>query len=387
MPHLFFTPIIIIKFAQNFKGNKMGLHCGIIGIANCGKTTVFNCMSKTKAETSNFAFSSNKSNIGVISVPDARLKEMEKFQPTEKLVPATVDIVDIPGLTKGSNHGEGVGNQFLADIRNADALIHVLRCFDDDNLPHIDGSVDPVRDMETIDLELQIKDIESITKKIARMEKAAKVGDKDAKQAVEVLKIYQEHLENMQNARTAPVKEEDKKYISDLFLLTSKPVMYVCNIDEGSIKDGNKYVDAVKKALEGSDVKILTIAAALESEISELDTDEEKQEFLADYGLEEPSVNRIIRAAYDLLNLQSFFTVGPKEIRAWTIHKGETAPEAAGVIHSDLQRGFIRAEVMKYNDFVTLGSENAVKNAGKFHVEGKTYVVEDGDILNIRFNV
>ena len=365
----------------------MGLHCGIIGIANCGKTTLFNCMSSTKAEATNFAFSSNKSNIGVINVPDERIKILEKFQATEKLVYATVDIVDIPGLTKGSSQGEGVGNQFLADIRNADALIHVLRCFDDENLAHIEGSVNPVRDMETIDLELQVKDLESINKKIQRMEKLVKVGDKDAKQAIGVLKIYQEHLENMQNARTAPVKEDDKKYISDLCLLTAKPVMYVCNIDEDSISTGNKYVDAVKNSVTEKNIKILTVAAALESEISELETDEEKQEFLDDYGLIEPSVNIIIKEAYDLLNLQSFFTVGPKEIKAWTIKKGMSAPEAAGVIHSDLQRGFIRAEVMKYNDFVHLGSEVAVKNAGKFHVEGKNYIVEDGDIIHIRFNV
>lgn len=365
----------------------MGLHCGIIGIANSGKTTLFNCMSNTKAEATNFAFSSNKSNIGVINVPDSRLKVLEKLQPTEKLVHATVDVVDIPGLTKGSSHGEGVGNQFLADIRNTDALIHVLRCFDDDSLPHIEGSVNPVRDMETIDLELQIKDLESVNKKMQRMEKLLKVGDKDAKQAIEVLKVYQQHLENMQNARTAPVKEEDKKYIADLFLLTAKPVMFVCNIDDASVASGNKYVEAVKNAITEKDVKVLTVAAALEAEISELETDEEKQEFLQDYGLQEPSVNLIIREAYDLLNLQSFFTVGPKEIKAWTIKKGMTAPEAAGTIHSDLQRGFIRAEVMKYDDFVNLGSETAVKNAGKFHVEGKGYIVEDGDIIHVRFNV
>jgi len=365
----------------------MGLHCGIIGIANCGKTTLFNCMSNTKAETTSFAFASNKSNIGVINVPDSRLAELEKLQPTEKLVSATVDIVDIPGLAKGSSHGEGVGNTFLADIRNADALIHVVRCFDDDNLPHIEGSVDPVRDIETIDLELQVKDLESVEKKIARMEKLIKTGDKEAKVAIEVLKVYKEHLENMQNARTAPVKEEDKKYVADLSLLTMKPVMFVCNIDETSIGKGNAYTEAVKSAITEEGVKILDIAAAIESDIAELDTLEEKMEFLQDYGLSEPSVNILIREAYDMLNLHSFFTVGPKEIKAWTIKKGMNAPEAAGAIHSDLQRGFIRAEVMKYSDFVELGSENAVKSAGKFHVEGKTYIVEDGDILHIRFNV
>ncbi|MDR2835505.1 MAG: redox-regulated ATPase YchF [Bacteroidales bacterium] len=365
----------------------MGLHCGIIGIANCGKTTVFNCMSNTKAETTNFAFSSNKSNIGVINIPDLRIKELEKFQPTEKLVYATIDIIDIPGLTKGSSNGEGIGNSFLSDIRNSDALIHVLRCFDDENLPHIDGSVNPVRDLETIDLELQIKDLESINKKIVKMEKLVKIGDKEAKQAIEILKIYQNHLENMQNARTAPVKDEDKKFVEDLCLLTAKPVMIVCNVDEKSLSTSNHYIEAVKEAVKEEKLTVLTIAASLEAEISELETLEEKQEFLNDYGLSEPSVNLIIRSAYDILNLQSFFTVGPKEIKAWTIKKGMTAPEAAGVIHSDLQRGFIRAEVMKYYDFVHFGSENAVKNAGKFHVEGKTYIVDDGDIIHIRFNV
>lgn len=365
----------------------MGLYCGIIGIANSGKTTLFNCMSGAKAQTSAYAFSSNKSNIGVINVPDNRLRILENLQATQKVIPATVDIVDIPGLTKGSSRGEGVGNTFLSDIRNTNALIHVLRCFDDENLSHIDGSVDPVRDIETVDLELQIKDLESVQKKILRMEKLIKIGDKDAKKAIEVLKIYEEHLENMQNARSAPVKEEDKKHIADLSLLTAKPIMFVCNIDEDSINKDNKYVEAVRAALKGQDVKILSIAAELESEISELEAIEEKTEFLEDYGLTEPGVNKLIREAYDLLQLQSFFTIGPKEIRAWTIKKGMLAPEAAGVIHSDLQRGFIRAEVMQFEDFEKYGSENAVKEAGKFHVQGKAYEVKDGDILHIRFNV
>ncbi len=365
----------------------MGLHCGIIGIANCGKTTLFNCMANTKAETTSFAFASNKSNIGVINVPDSRMSELERLQPTEKLVAATIDIVDIPGLTKGSSTGEGVGNQFLADIRNADALIHVVRCFDDDNLPHIEGSINPVRDIETIELELQIKDLESVEKKILRMQKLVKTGDKEAKANIEILNVYKEHLENMQNARTAPVSEDDKKVVADLSLLSMKPVMFVCNIDEASLSQPNKYVEAVKNAITEEGVKVICVAAAIEADIAELDTIEEKSEFLQDYGLNEPSVNIIIREAYDLLNLHSFFTVGPKEIKAWTIKKGMTAPEAAGAIHSDLQRGFIRAEVMKYTDFVEYGSENALKNAGKFHVEGKTYVVGDGDILHIRFNV
>lgn len=365
----------------------MALKCGILGIANVGKTTLFNCISNTKGETSNYAFSSNKSNVGIINVPDPRLHELEKYQPTDKVIPATVEIVDVPGLTKGSSEGQGVGNQFLGDIRNTDALIHVVRCFDDENLPHIDGSVDPVRDIETIDFELQVKDLESVEKKIVRLEKIAKSGDKDAKHGIEVLNVYKEHLESFQNARTAPVKEEDKKYIEDLFLLTTKPVMYVCNVDEASAISGNDYVEQVKDFVKDQNTETITVAAGLEAEITELEDEQDRDEFLKDAGLTEPGVNRLVRSAYAMLDLQSFFTVGPKEIRAWTIKKGMTAPQAAGVIHSDLERGFIRSEVMKYDDFVTLGSEQACKDAGKLHVEGKTYVVDDGDILHIRFNV
>ena len=365
----------------------MSLKCGIIGITNTGKTTLFNCLSNTKAESSNFAFSSTKSNIGIINVPDPRLDTIARLVKPQKLITATVEIVDIPGLTKGSSKGEGVGNQFLGDIRNTDALIHVLRCFDDDNLPHIEGSVNPVRDKETVDLELQIKDLESVEKKILRLEKMSKTGDKDAKRGVEVLNIYRDHLENFQSARTAPVEENDRKYVDDLFLLTNKPVLYVCNVDEKSALEGNAYVQKFQESVKDEGVEVLIIAAAMEAEIAELESEEDRKEFLADIGLSEPGVNRLIRSAYSLLELQSFFTAGPKEVRAWTIHKGMTAPQAAGVIHSDLERGFIRAEVMKYNDFVSLGSEHACKEAGKLYVEGKSYVVGDGDILHIRFNV
>ena len=365
----------------------MGLQCGIIGITNVGKTTIFNCMSSTKAQASAFAFTSNKSNISIINVPDSRLYELEKFQPTEKIVHTTVEIVDIPGLAKGSNKGEGVGNSFLGDIRNTDALIHVLRCFDDPNLPHVDGSIDPVRDIETVNFELQVKDLESIEKKIQRLEKVAKTGDKDAKHGIDVLHIYKNHLESFQSARTAPVEEHDRKYISDLFLLSTKPVIYVCNVDESSAVNGNAYVDKVKEFLKNENTEILIIAGKVEAEISELESEEDRSAFLKDVGLSEPGVNKLIRAAYHLLDLETFFTVGPKEIRAWTIKKGMTAPQAAGVIHSDLERGFIRAEVMKYVDFVTLGSEHACKEKGKLHVEGKSYIVDDGDILHIRFNV
>jgi GTP-binding protein YchF len=365
----------------------MALQCGIIGITNTGKTTLFNCLSNTKAESSNYAFSSNKSNIGIINIADPRLDKLVELEKPQKVIPATVEIVDIPGLTKGSSQGEGVGNQFLGDIRNTDALIHVLRCFDDDNLPHIEGSVNPVRDMETVDLELQVKDLESVLKKITRLEKLAKVGDKDAKRGVEVLGVYRDHLENFQSARSAPVDEKDKKYVDDLFLLTNKPVLYACNVDEASAVSGNAYVAAVRSALEGQNAEIMIVAAAMEADIAELDDMEDRMAFLSDVGLTEPGVNKLVRAAYSLLNLQSFFTVGPKEVRAWTIRKGMTAPQAAGVIHSDLERGFIRAEVMKYDDFVRLGSEHACKEAGKLGVEGKTYVIGDGDILHIRFNV
>ncbi|HKK62008.1 MAG TPA: redox-regulated ATPase YchF [Bacteroidales bacterium] len=364
----------------------MALKCGITGVANVGKSTLYNCMSNTKVETSSFAFTSSKSNLGIVDVPDPRLYNLENFQKTEKIIPATVEIVDIPGLTKGANEGQGVGNQFLSDIRNTDALIHVLRCFDDENLPHIDGSVDPVRDIETLNLELQVKDLESVEKKITRLEKLVKTGDKDAKKGIEVLNRYKSHLEEFQNASTLDVSDSDRQYINDLSLLTIKPVMYVCNVDDDAAIDGNTYVEAVKEYLKDEETEILTLAGKLEAEISELDA-EDRNEFLSDAGLTEPGVNKLIRSAYSMLNLMSFFTIGPKEIRAWTIKRGMTAPQAAGAIHSDLERGFIRAEVMKYEDFISLGSEQACKDAGKLSVEGKNYVVDDADILHIRFNV
>lgn len=365
----------------------MSLQCGIIGIANTGKSTIFNCMSNVKAETSNFAFTSNKSNIGVIHVPDQRLFELEKLVPTKRVVHATVEIVDIPGLAKGANQGEGVGNKFLGDIRNTDALIHVLRCFDDDNLPHINGSVDPVRDIENIDFELQIKDVESVEKKIQRLEKIAKSGDKEARHGIEVLHKVKARLESFENIRDLELSSTEQKYIDDLFLLTVKPVMYVCNVDDASAVSGNEYVERVKDFLKERNVEILVVAAKLESEIADFESEEDRSAFLEDAGLSEPGVNRIIRSAYSMLDLLSFFTVGPDEIRAWTIHKGMTAPQAAGAIHSDLERGFIRAEVIHYNDFIALGSEHACKEKGKLLIEGKNFVVGDGDILHIRFNV
>jgi GTP-binding protein YchF len=365
----------------------MSLQCGIIGIANTGKTTIFNCMSNVKAETSNFAFTSNKSNMGIIHVPDQRLFELEKLQPTERVVPATVEIVDIPGLAKGANQGEGMGNKFLGDIRNTDALIHVLRCFNDENLPHIDGSVDPVRDIENIDFELQVKDLESVEKKIQRLEKIGKSGDADAKHGLEVLNKVKAKLESFGNIRDLHLNSLEKKYIDDLFLLTVKPMMFVCNVDDASAVTGNAYVDKVRDYLKDRHAEILFVAAKLESEIADFENEEDRTLFLADAGLPEPGVNRMVRSAYSMLNLLSFFTIGPDEIRAWTIHKGMTAPQAAGAIHSDLERGFIRAEVIKYQDFITLRSEHACKEKGKLMVEGKNYLVCDGDILHIRFNV
>lgn len=365
----------------------MALHCGIIGIANVGKTTIFNCISDTKAATSVFGSGVLKANLGVVKVPDPRLYELEKYQPTNKIVHTTVEIVDIPGLAKTSAGGEGAGNRFLGDIRNTDALIHVLRCFDSESIPHIEGSVDPVRDIETINLELQVRDHESVEKKINRLKKTAKSGDKDAIHGLEVLEKYKSHLEGFSDARTLEVKDEEKKYIDDLFLLTMKPVMYVCNVDENSAITGNSYVERVKEFLSGQNAEILIIAGAIEAEIAELENPADRKAFLSDIGLEEPGVDKLVRAAYKLLDLQTFFTVGPKEIRAWTIRKGMTVSQAAGVIHSDLERGFIRAEVMKYTDFVTLGSEHACREAGKLFIEGKNYIVEDGDILHVRFNV
>jgi GTP-binding protein YchF len=365
----------------------MGLKCGIIGITNIGKTTIFNCISNTKAESSNFAFSASKSNIGMISVPDDRLEKINSIIKSKKVTPATVDIVDIPGLTKGSSKGEGIGNKFLNDIQQCDALIHVVRCFDDDQLPHIEGSVNPVRDKEIVDLELQVKDLEMVDRRIERFEKVAKSGDKDAKKALDILRTYKEHFENFQSARTVPLSDDEKAFVDDLFLLSDKPVIYVCNVDDASAINGNSYVNAFKEAVAEEETDVILIAGKLESEIAELDSEEDRQEFLEDAGLHEPGVNRMIRSAYNLLDLQSFFTAGEQEIRAWTIRKGMTAPQAAGVIHSDLERGFIRAEVMSFKDFHELGSEQAVKDAGKFRVEGKSYVVHEGDMLHIRFNV
>jgi len=378
-------PIFAPQKQIHFK--PMALKCGIVGLTNIGKTTIFNCISNTKGQTSNFAYSTNKSNLGQVNVPDDRLIDIDNLIHSARIVPVTVEIMDIPGLAKGASQGEGVGNKFLADIQQTDAIIHVVRCFDDENLPHVEGSVNPVRDREIVDLELQIRDLDLVERKIQRLEKAAKTGDKDAKHGVDVLTSVKNHLEDFQSVRTLEIAETDRRFIDDMYLLTDKPVIYVCNVDDASAVSGNKYTEALKESVKNEKTEVIIIAGALEAEIAELESAEDRKVFLEDAGLSEPGVNRLVRSAYAILNLQSFFTAGPMEVRAWTIKKGMTAPQAAGVIHSDLERGFIRAEVMKYKDFVALKSEHACRTAGKLAVEGKNYVIEDGDIINIRFNV
>ena len=363
----------------------MPLKCGIIGLSGSGKTTLFNCISNNRAETHQAAFLGTKSNLGTVNVPDVRLTAIDALIRSAKVIQTTIEMVDIPGLSKGGSHTEG--NKFLADIRNVDALIHVIRCFDNPLMPHVEGSVDAVRDKEIVDLELQIKDLESVEKKISRTEKLIKAGDKESKHALEVLLILKTHLEDFKSVRTAPISHDDRRFIDDMFLLGDKPVMYVCNVDDASAVTGNAYSARFIESVKNENAEVLTIAAKMESEIAELESGEDRSAFLSDAGLTEPGVNRLVRAAFHLLDLQCFFTAGPKEVRAWTIKKGMTAPQAAGVIHSDLERGFIRAEVMKYDDFISLKTEHACKEHGKLFVEGKSYVVGDGDIIHIRFNV
>ncbi|EHQ29017.1 redox-regulated ATPase YchF [Mucilaginibacter paludis] len=365
----------------------MGLQCGIVGLPNVGKSTLFNCLSNAKAQAANFPFCTIEPNVGVITVPDDRLTKLAELVNPQRIVPNVIEIVDIAGLVKGASKGEGLGNQFLGNIRATNAIIHVLRCFDDDNVIHVDGSVDPIRDKEIIDTELQLKDLESIEKKLQKVEKGAKTGDKEQKKTFEVLSIYRNHLLEGKSARTAPVAEGDEEYIADLWLLTAKPVMYVCNVEEKSVNSGNAYVEKVKAAVKDENAQVLIISAQIESEIAQLESYEERQMFLDDLGLEESGVTQLIKAAYKLLNLATYFTAGVQEVRAWTITQGFTAPQAAGVIHTDFEKGFIRAEVIKYDDFVKYGSENACKENGKLSVEGKTYIVADGDIMHFRFNV
>lgn len=364
------------------------MKAGIVGLPNVGKSTLFNCLSNAKAQSANFPFCTIEPNIGVVNVPDPRLQKLEAIVKPERVMPATVEIVDIAGLVKGASKGEGLGNKFLANIRETDAIIHVLRCFDNDNIVHVDTTINPIRDKETIDYELQIKDLESVEKRIERVKKAAKTGDKNAQKEWEILELVKSGLESAKSVRILDIDEKDRlAFVKPLQLLTDKPVLYVCNVDEASAKNGNAYVAQVKELVKNEKAEVIVLAVATEADITELETFEERQMFLEDLGLAEAGASKLIRSAYKLLNLQTYFTAGVKEVRAWTINIGDTAPQAAGVIHTDFERGFIRAEVMHYEDYVTLGSELKVKEAGKFGIEGKEYVVKDGDIMNFRFNV
>ncbi|PQJ15065.1 redox-regulated ATPase YchF [Aureicoccus marinus] len=364
------------------------MKAGIVGLPNVGKSTLFNCLSNAKAQSANFPFCTIEPNIGVVQVPDTRLEKLEELVQPEKVIPATVEIVDIAGLVKGASKGEGLGNQFLGNIRETDAILHVLRCFDNDNIVHVDGSVDPIRDKETIDMELQLKDLESVEKKLEKVGRAARTGNKEAQKEADILKGLQEHLLAGNSVRSFEISEEDKaEFIQPLQLITDKPVMYVCNVDEGSAVSGNSYVERVKAAVANEQAEVLVLAVGTEADITELESYEERQMFLEDLGLEEAGASKLIRSAYALLDRETYFTAGPKEVRAWTIPAGATAPEAAGVIHTDFEKGFIRAEVIAFSDYVSLGSEAKVKEAGKMRVEGKEYTVKDGDVMHFRFNV
>ena len=364
------------------------MKAGIVGLPNVGKSTLFNCLSNAKAQSANFPFCTIEPNVGVVNVPDPRLAKLEELVQPERVMPATVEIVDIAGLVKGASKGEGLGNQFLGNIRECNAIIHVLRCFDNDNIVHVDGSVNPIRDKETIDIELQLKDLDTVEKRLEKAKKAAKVGSKEAQAEVALLDRIKDALLQAKSARTVQTQNEEEAKLMDSFqLITSKPVLYVCNVDEGSAATGNKYVEQVRELVKDENAEVLYLAVGTEADITELETYEERQMFLEDLGLKEPGASALIRAAYKLLTLQTYFTAGVKEVRAWTINVGDTAPQAAGVIHTDFEKGFIRAEVIAYDDYVTFGSEAKVKEAGKLRVEGKEYIVKDGDVMHFRFNV
>ncbi len=367
----------------------MALQCGIVGLPNVGKSTLFNCLSNAKAQSANFPFCTIEPNVGVITVPDARLNQLAEIDKPEKVIPTTIEIVDIAGLVKGASKGEGLGNKFLGNIRETDAVIHVLRCFDDDNVTHVDGTIDPIRDKEIIDIELQLKDLETVEGRIAKIEKVARTGgDKKALKTLELLLKYKEALLKGESARTVNIDPLAKKdNLFDLQLLTDKPVLYVCNVDEASVKTGNNYTEAVIEAVKNENAEVLIIGAAIEADITELETYEERQMFLEDLGLEQAGVAKLINSAYKLLNLQTYFTTGPKETRAWTFSIGMKAPQCAGIIHTDFEKGFIRAEVIKFDDYISLGSESACRDAGKIAIEGKEYIVKDGDLMHFRFNV
>lgn len=363
------------------------MKAGIVGLPNVGKSTLFNCLSNAKAQSANFPFCTIEPNIGVVNVPDTRLEKLEELVNPERVLPATVEIVDIAGLVKGASKGEGLGNQFLANIRETDAILHVLRCFDNDNIVHVDNSVDPVRDKETIDIELQLKDLETVQKRLERVKRTAKTGNKEAQAELVVLQKVEATLLEGKSVRALSFSEKEIEFVQSLQFITAKPVLYVCNVDENSAVSGNAYVDKVKEAVKEEDAEVIVLAVGTEADITELDDYEERQLFLEDIGLEEAGVSRLIRSAYKLLNLQTYFTAGVKEVRAWTISIGATAPQAAGVIHTDFEKGFIRAETISYEDYVTYGSEAKVKEAGKMRVEGKEYIVKDGDVMHFRFNV
>lgn len=364
------------------------MKAGIVGLPNVGKSTLFNCLSNAKAQSANFPFCTIEPNIGVVNVPDPRLLKLEELVKPERVLPATVEIVDIAGLVKGASKGEGLGNQFLGNIRETDAILHVLRCFDNDNIVHVDGSVNPIRDKETIDMELQLKDLETVDKKLEKVKRAARTGNKEAQKEEAALQKIKQGLEAGISVRAIELTDDEREeFVNDMQLITDKPVLYVCNVDEDSAATGNKYVEMVKEAVAKENAEVLILAVATEADITELETYEERQMFLEDMGLDEPGSSKLIRSAYKLLNLQTYFTAGVKEVRAWTIPVGATAPQAAGVIHSDFEKGFIRAEVIKYDDFVKYGSEAKVKEAGKMGVEGKEYIVQDGDVMHFRFNV
>ncbi|HRX28991.1 MAG TPA: redox-regulated ATPase YchF [Saprospiraceae bacterium] len=365
----------------------MGLKCGIVGLPNVGKSTLFNALTSAKALAANYPFATKEPNIGVIVVPDERLDKLAELVKPQRILPTNVDIVDIAGLIKGASKGEGLGNQFLANIREVDAIVHVVRCFDNDNVIHVDGSIDPVRDKEIIDTELILKDLETAEKKLDKYKKSAKGGDKKELHKVEFVEKVLKHLEDGRNARSMEVSEEDLEVFDDLYLLTSKPILYVCNVDEDSATSGNEYTHKFKEFVKDENAEVILISAGIEAEIAELDDEDERTMFVQEMGLDEPGVNKLIKSSYKLLNLITYFTAGEKEVRAWTVKNGSKAPQAAGVIHTDFEKGFIRAEVIKYADFIKFGSEHAVKEAGKLSVEGKEYVVHDGDIMHFRFNV